>query len=106
MISLLEILRVNKPIIIEVDWNDNEYDFLFGVSSIIINGEELELMALSMFDNNAFYDGNNNLFVINTHAEKDEVRINKILMSNKIGFSEAYGSFDISSDYFQISNPR
>jgi hypothetical protein len=104
MIKLIEILRVNKPILITLDWMP-EYGLnnILTVTNIRINGIELEVDITGM---DAFYMVKQNLFVISTFEEEDREKVRNILESNKVEFFEANGSFDIDPNYFQISNSR
>jgi hypothetical protein len=98
MIKLIEVLRINKPIAISVDWTPFTYD-VFEVTQILFRGAEVYLGGTIFIDSGKLfiYPSIQKRTGTLLRLEDMDVEYKKILLSDGI---------IIGSEYFQILNPK
>jgi hypothetical protein len=97
MIKLIEVLRVNKPILIEVDWSS------FYITSIIINGQEFPIDK-----GFGYWDGGELYFGWNLRDAGSYRKLTEILYLNEIPFKKSpfNDALIIDPEYVQVLNPK
>jgi hypothetical protein len=100
MISLIEVLRVNKPVLITVDWDDPTNQVSFYCSSVKINGQDLDVKDITVL-----WDIRGDL-LITAYSVMKQQKLWKLINDSNIPFIKISGQICIKSTYVQVLNPQ